>query len=184
MVMRVIKEHNYIPNNSARNLKRSDAKAIAVLVKGITNPFFNDMIGIIEQETQQKKYTFTAIDSFAGADIDDEKDSDKRNKLIRDYCIDGIKRIIQFIEGKNIKIEKSKELKRRIQELEEGSRSRNPERSARKNEKIVISSDDESSEEDADFDPNAKESSSSSSEEEEEVDGDASESEDNDEESN
>ena len=58
MVMRVIKEHNYIPNNSARNLKRSDAKAIAVLVKGITNPFFNDMIGIIEQETQRKKYTF------------------------------------------------------------------------------------------------------------------------------
>lgn len=144
----------------------------------------NKTFDLLISDNKQKKYTFTAIDSFAGADIDDEKDSDKRNKLIRDYCIDGIKRIIQFIEGKNIKIEKSKELKRRIQELEEGSRSRNPERSARKNEKIVISSDDESSEEDADFDPNAKESSSSSSEEEEEVDGDASESEDNDEESN
>ncbi|WP_333813355.1 LacI family DNA-binding transcriptional regulator [Muricomes intestini] len=58
MIMQVIKEHNYIPNNSARNLKRSESKAIAVLVKGITNPFFNDMIGIIEQETQRKKYSF------------------------------------------------------------------------------------------------------------------------------
>ena len=30
MIMQVVKEHNYIPNNSARNLKRTDSKAIAV----------------------------------------------------------------------------------------------------------------------------------------------------------
>ena len=35
MIMRVIEESNYVPNNSARNLKRADAKAIAVLIKGI-----------------------------------------------------------------------------------------------------------------------------------------------------
>jgi DNA-binding LacI/PurR family transcriptional regulator len=58
MILKVIKECNYIPNNSARNLKRSNAKAIAVLVKGITNPFFSNMIGIFEKETQKKKYTF------------------------------------------------------------------------------------------------------------------------------
>lgn len=57
MIMQVIKEYNYIPNNSARNLKRSDAKAIAVLVKGITNPFFSSMIKIMEEEIQRKKYT-------------------------------------------------------------------------------------------------------------------------------
>ena len=43
MIMRVIKENNYVPNNSARNLKRQDAKAIAVLVKGINNSFFSQM---------------------------------------------------------------------------------------------------------------------------------------------
>ena len=43
-IMRVIKENNYVPNNSARNLKRQDAKAIAVLVKGINNSFFSQMI--------------------------------------------------------------------------------------------------------------------------------------------
>lgn len=55
-IMEVIEETGFIPNNSARNLKRTDAKCIAVLVKGITNPFFSNMIRIIEEETQRNKY--------------------------------------------------------------------------------------------------------------------------------
>ena len=58
MIMQAIKEHNYIPNNSARNLKRTDSKAIAVLIKGISNPFFNKMIRVFEEEIQKKKYLF------------------------------------------------------------------------------------------------------------------------------
>lgn len=58
MIMQIIKEHNYIPNNSARNLKRSDADAIAVLIKGITNPFFTKMIKTFEKEIKRKKYSF------------------------------------------------------------------------------------------------------------------------------
>jgi len=54
MIMQVIKENNYIPNNSARNLKRTDSRAIAVLIKGIGNPFFS----IFEEEIQKKKYSF------------------------------------------------------------------------------------------------------------------------------
>lgn len=56
-IMMVIKEHNYIPNNSARNLKRTDAKCIAVLVKGISNPFFTGMIKIMEKEIKRQKYS-------------------------------------------------------------------------------------------------------------------------------
>ena len=56
MIMQVIGETGFIPNNSARNLKRTDAKCIAVLVKGIANPFFGSMIKIIEEETQQNRY--------------------------------------------------------------------------------------------------------------------------------
>ncbi len=55
-ILEVIDETGFIPNNSARNLKRTDAKCIAVLVKGITNPFFSSMIQIIEEETQRNKY--------------------------------------------------------------------------------------------------------------------------------
>ena len=42
MIMRVIKENNYVPNNSARNLKRQDAKSLVVWSAGancsITGP--------------------------------------------------------------------------------------------------------------------------------------------------
>lgn len=57
MIMRVIEESNYVPNNSARNLKRADAKAIAVLIKGIGNTFFNQLINVLERECQEKKYS-------------------------------------------------------------------------------------------------------------------------------
>ena len=56
LVMDVIKETGYVPNNSARNLKRVDAKCIAVLIKGITNPFFSSVIQVIEAEVQREKY--------------------------------------------------------------------------------------------------------------------------------
>ena len=55
-ILEVIEETGFIPNNSARNLKRTDAKCIAVLVKGITNPLFSSMIKIIEEETQRNRY--------------------------------------------------------------------------------------------------------------------------------
>lgn len=56
MIMEVIEQTGFIPNNSARNLKRTDAKCIAMLVKGITNPFFSKMIEIIEDEAKRKRY--------------------------------------------------------------------------------------------------------------------------------
>lgn len=56
LVMDMIRETGYVPNNSARNLKRTDAKCIAVLVKGIMNPFFSAAIKVIEEEVKKKKY--------------------------------------------------------------------------------------------------------------------------------
>jgi DNA-binding LacI/PurR family transcriptional regulator len=55
-VMDVINSYNYIPNNSARNLKVAQSKNIALLVKGITNPFFNKMIRVIEQGVALRGY--------------------------------------------------------------------------------------------------------------------------------
>ena len=56
-IMNVVKETGFVPNNSARNLKITDSKTIAVLIKGIANPFFMKMIKIMEQEIQRKKYS-------------------------------------------------------------------------------------------------------------------------------
>lgn len=58
MIMETIRKYNYVPNNSARNLKRSDSKTIAVLVKGISNPFFGLMIQVLEREVIRQKYSF------------------------------------------------------------------------------------------------------------------------------
>lgn len=58
LIMKAIKEHNYIPNNSARNLKRSESNTIAVLIKGISNPFFSNMLKVFEKEIEGKKYSF------------------------------------------------------------------------------------------------------------------------------
>jgi LacI family transcriptional regulator len=57
-VMRIIKENNFVPNNSARNLKRMDSNVIAVLIKGITNPFFSGMIKTFEREIKKNRYSF------------------------------------------------------------------------------------------------------------------------------
>lgn len=56
MILDTIKATGFIPNNSARNLKRTDARCIAIIVKGITNFFFADMIRIFEQEIQKNEY--------------------------------------------------------------------------------------------------------------------------------
>lgn len=61
MILSVIKEHSYIPNNSARNLKRTDARSIAVLVKGMTNPFFSSMIKVMEAEIKKRKYSLVLL---------------------------------------------------------------------------------------------------------------------------
>lgn len=55
-VNKVIRENNFTPNSSARNLKGGSSKNIALLVKGITNPFFNKMIRIIEEKCALRGY--------------------------------------------------------------------------------------------------------------------------------
>lgn len=56
-VLRVIKESNYVPNNSARILKQNNTKNIGVLVKGVFNPFFSELINVIGNKINEQKYT-------------------------------------------------------------------------------------------------------------------------------
>lgn len=56
-VNEVIKQLNYMPNNSARNLKITETSNIGVLIKGIWNPFFLKMIQIIERKIEKTGYT-------------------------------------------------------------------------------------------------------------------------------
>ncbi len=84
-ILETIKEYGYVPNDSARNLKRSDAKAIAVLAKGIATPFFTNMIAIIEQECKKRGYAMelTHIEF-------DEDEVDAAQKAVKEKRLRGI----------------------------------------------------------------------------------------------
>ena len=56
-VLEIIKDSNYIPNNSARILKQNNTKNIGVLVKGVFNPLFSEMISVIGNKIKGSKYT-------------------------------------------------------------------------------------------------------------------------------
>lgn len=55
-VMEVIRESNYVPNNSARILKQNNTNNIGVLVKGVFNPLFSEMTSIIGNIINASKY--------------------------------------------------------------------------------------------------------------------------------
>ena len=52
-ILKVIKEYNYVPNNSARNLKMTESNTIALLIKGIDNQFFQGMLKSFEEELKK-----------------------------------------------------------------------------------------------------------------------------------
>ncbi|MFV0528226.1 MAG: LacI family DNA-binding transcriptional regulator [Lachnospiraceae bacterium] len=81
----VIAQYHFIPNNSARNLKRTNTRSIAVLIKGMTNPFFNDMLDIFERETAKKKYTFVLqrVDEY-------EDEIDTALELLKEKRLNGL----------------------------------------------------------------------------------------------
>lgn len=56
-VQRVVKAYNYVPNNSARDLVRSQSDAIGVITRGIGNLFFSDMLETIGPEIDARGMT-------------------------------------------------------------------------------------------------------------------------------
>ena len=57
-ILKTIKETGYEPDANARNLKITKNKTIAVLIKGITNPFFTPMVKVIEEEISKTGHSF------------------------------------------------------------------------------------------------------------------------------
>ncbi|WP_297421650.1 LacI family DNA-binding transcriptional regulator [Clostridium sp.] len=56
-ILEIIKESNYIPNNSARILKQNNTKNIGILVQGVFNPFFYQMTNVIGNIINENGYT-------------------------------------------------------------------------------------------------------------------------------
>ena len=56
-VLSAIKNSNYIPNNSARDLVRTKSDAVGLVVRGVSNPFYTDIIRAIERTITDSGFT-------------------------------------------------------------------------------------------------------------------------------
>lgn len=56
-VLAVVHEYNYIPNTSARELGKSSSDNIGVVVRGISNPFYTNIIAAIGEKIEKAGYT-------------------------------------------------------------------------------------------------------------------------------
>lgn len=56
-VMAVVQEYNYIPNTSARELGKSSSDNIGVVVRGMSNPFYTNIIVAIGNKIEKAGYT-------------------------------------------------------------------------------------------------------------------------------
>ena len=56
-VLSAIKASNYIPNNSARDLVRTKSDAIGLVVRGVSNPFYTEIIQAIDSPVPHAGFT-------------------------------------------------------------------------------------------------------------------------------
>ena len=56
-VLSAIQRSNYIPNNTARDLVKTKSDAIGLVVRGVSNPFYTDIIRVIEEQVTARGYT-------------------------------------------------------------------------------------------------------------------------------
>ena len=56
-VLEVIENSNYIPNNTARDLVKTKSDAIGLVVRGVSNPFYTDIIRAVEDGITAEGFT-------------------------------------------------------------------------------------------------------------------------------
>ena len=67
-VRAVIEAHKYVPNNSARDLVKIRSDAVGLVVRGVQNPFYTDIIHAIEQKLDASGYTMVMRQIPSGDD--------------------------------------------------------------------------------------------------------------------
>lgn len=67
-VLAVVEELHYVPNNSARDLVKPPVDSIGLVVRGVGNPFFTDIIRTIERMITEAGYTMVLHQIRSGED--------------------------------------------------------------------------------------------------------------------
>ncbi|WP_018970079.1 LacI family DNA-binding transcriptional regulator [Rubritalea marina] len=79
------KEHNYTPNKMAAALKGERSYLIGMLVRDISNPFFSQMIKVIDEVVSSSGYSLLLLNTN-----EDPKREDAAIKTLFSYNIDGL----------------------------------------------------------------------------------------------
>ena len=56
-VWKTVRASNYVPNTSARDLVKTSSDAIGLVVRGVSNPFYSDIIKVLGREIDAAGYT-------------------------------------------------------------------------------------------------------------------------------
>ncbi|MBE6963729.1 MAG: LacI family transcriptional regulator [Ruminococcaceae bacterium] len=67
-VLSVVRELHFVPNSSARDLVRSPSDTIGLVVRGVGNPFFTDIIYAVEEACEAAGYTMVLHQIRSGED--------------------------------------------------------------------------------------------------------------------
>lgn len=65
-VLQAVRELDYIPNQNARNLKLTKTNTILVIVKSISNPFFQSILSILQTKIAVAGYSMNLINISSG----------------------------------------------------------------------------------------------------------------------
>jgi len=97
-VMACVEEHNYQPNMIARSLNGSRTYLLAAIVPDIANPFFADLIKVIEQEAAKAGYSILIFNSDR-----DTRREERYLGLLQQYRVDGVLAAPVHAYGESIK---------------------------------------------------------------------------------
>ena len=67
-VLEAVRASNYVPNNSARALVKTSSDAIGLVVRGVSNPFYSDIIKAIGREVDAAGFTMVMQQIAANED--------------------------------------------------------------------------------------------------------------------
>jgi len=67
-VLAVVREHHFVPNSSARDLVKAPVDGIGLVVRGVGNPFFTEIIRAVEQACDRAGYTMVMRQIRSGED--------------------------------------------------------------------------------------------------------------------
>src|SRR5699024_3587662 len=84
-ILKIIEKHNYVPNSTAKNLRRRSTKTAALVVSSSTDSFVNEMIFGVEKKAREMGYSLLLVNTN-----EDEIYEEKTINMLYSKMVDGI----------------------------------------------------------------------------------------------